>query len=632
MSTSTGQIFQDVGIEPHHVQGQPFGLDAQGREIRQVNGKLIVGAIAYMWEFIEQQVRQKAPAGLDEIQHQQRVQQAQDEALEQLVALLNASVPEERYHVSRDYLLNEGNNYSYEFEYTLCHYARAISGDENFFVNRSKTSIPESIAWIGRPFSLQQLYQLVPRLTAKFVDTDIRVIHTTPNSATIQWHGQAQAELVPEPSRPGYMELGCKGYQGAYASIPHKMHPELPPAQVRELSCQLQGDECCTWEFTWQNPVPRTRSWLWLGLVGTALLTAYAFSNLPGAAVAPWLALLPLLLSWTRPRLQKLDYEKSLKTQQALEQRSTAETQYDQLQQAFGDLQIVHVQLQDKIEALTDLHGQVRGATKTLNAAAAQIIAVTTQQAERVSEQSAAISETHAAMNEVHSLSQQAAGQAQEVVDSSLYGVQSAQSGQEAVEATIASMQQIKRQVEGIANHIQDLATRIQEASQIIALMSEFAAQSNLLALNAAVEAARAGAHGRGFAVVAGEVRHLAEQSQEATVQVRELLNEIQQAIQSTVTWTEQGGQLVGQGVQLATQSGASIEQLIQIIQKSAQTAQRMMSEGRQQAAAIEQIVLAIELLDQSTVRSLDETYQAEQSANNLSALAQQLEQIVQAR
>ena len=61
------------------------------------------------------------------------------------------------------------------------------------------------------------------------------------------------------------------------------------------------------------------------------------------------------------------------------------------------------------------------------------------------------------------------------------------------------------------------------------------------VSVNAGIEAAKAGEAGRGFAVVAGEVKSLAEQSRQATAQIREILGEIQGATQAAVMAARRG-------------------------------------------------------------------------------------------
>ena len=82
-------------------------------------------------------------------------------------------------------------------------------------------------------------------------------------------------------------------------------------------------------------------------------------------------------------------------------------------------------------------------------------------------------------------------------------------------------MQRIRQQVESIADSMMRLSEQTQAIGQIIATVDDIAVQSNLLAVNASIEAARAGEHGKGFMAVALEVRNLAEQSRQATNQVR---------------------------------------------------------------------------------------------------------------
>ena len=74
------------------------------------------------------------------------------------------------------------------------------------------------------------------------------------------------------------------------------------------------------------------------------------------------------------------------------------------------------------------------------------------------------------------------------------------------------------------------LAEAADKVSAVLDFIEDIAARTNLLALNATIEAARAGAAGRGFAVVAGEVKNLAEQTQKATRDIAETLQEIRGA------------------------------------------------------------------------------------------------------
>ena len=86
-----------------------------------------------------------------------------------------------------------------------------------------------------------------------------------------------------------------------------------------------------------------------------------------------------------------------------------------------------------------------------------------------------------------------------------------------------------------VANKLKSLNTYIDEMNSIIELISGITSQISLLALNASIEAARAGESGKGFAVVATEISKMATQTDEATLQITELINNTSSAIREVV-------------------------------------------------------------------------------------------------
>jgi len=293
--------------------------------------------------------------------------------------------------------------------------------------------------------------------------------------------------------------------------------------------------------------------------------------------------------------------------------------------QADDPLVMLGQQLDETAASLRAMIGRIRDAAQQLNAGTAEILAATSQHMAGANEQSAAISQTTTTVDEVRVIAEQVVARAQDVARTSQRTVEISLAGRETVQAAIAGMEQIKQRVEAIAGNILALSAHTQQIGDIITTVSDLAAQSNMLALNAAVEAARAGEQGKGFAVVAQEVRSLAEQSRQATAQVRTILQEIQAATNTTVMTTEEGTKGVEEGVGLATQAGAVIEQLAEVIDESTQAAAQMVAGGRQQAAGIEQIALAMQNINQATAQGLVSTRQAEQAAQDLNHLARRL-------
>jgi len=286
--------------------------------------------------------------------------------------------------------------------------------------------------------------------------------------------------------------------------------------------------------------------------------------------------------------------------------------------------------LNSMVEALHRLSQQIRQAVEEITALAADILAATGQQTLGAEKQASAIAQTSATIDQVRVIAQETSQRAQSVADAARQTAAISSAGQQAVEQAIDGTRQVKQRVEAISSNIHALAEQTRLISQIIATVSEIAYQSDMLALNAAIEAARAGEAGRGFAVVAEEIRRLAEQSQAATDQVRQVLSDIRRRVQATATVTEEELAQADQAVELAGRAGDAIGELTRSIAASSQAAVQIAAAAGQQLTGMEQIVQAMEEISQVARNAEAGAQQMEQAAEELNRLAQRLRQVIE--
>lgn len=281
------------------------------------------------------------------------------------------------------------------------------------------------------------------------------------------------------------------------------------------------------------------------------------------------------------------------------------------------------------VSNLRQVMQEFQEAMNVLAAAASEILATTAQVASSTAETATAVSQTSTTVEEVKQTALVSTQKSRSVSDSAQKVAQVAQHGRQSVEAATAGMEHIQQQMAATVESIVRLSEQSQAIGEIVATVDDLAEQSNLLSVNAAIEAAKAGEQGKGFAVVAQEVRSLAEQSKQATAQVRVILHDVQRAISAVVMATEQGSRTVEAGVQQTAATGETIRLLADSIAEAAQAAVQIVASSQQQSIGMDQVALAMENIKRASTQNVAGIKQAEMAVQNLHELGQKLKQLV---
>ncbi len=286
--------------------------------------------------------------------------------------------------------------------------------------------------------------------------------------------------------------------------------------------------------------------------------------------------------------------------------------------------------LNDMASNLRSMTGEISHAATMLASSSVEILAGTSQMAASSTETATAVSQTTATVEEVRQTSSITNSKARHVAESSRHAVDVSTSGRQFMEDTINGMNRIAMQMEMIAESIIKLSEQSRAIAEIISAVNDLAEQTNLLAVNASIEAARAGEQGKGFVVVAQEIKNLADQSKQATMQVRTILSDIQGAISAAVTATEQGSHIVETGISQSKLAEQTIQTLAASIDDAAQAAIQIAASSQEQSIGMDQVAFAMESIKNASAQNVATNRELEISSHALQQMGQKLKDLVE--
>ena len=175
------------------------------------------------------------------------------------------------------------------------------------------------------------------------------------------------------------------------------------------------------------------------------------------------------------------------------------------------------------------------------------------------------------------------------------------------------------RSTEGVVNTMRDIVSTVDDAATRVSRLTEASAaigasvkqieqiarQTNILALNATIEAARAGEFGKGFAVVATEVKNLANQTAQATSDIRVRIDSLREETNAILAGMDRGGRTVRDGEQVVLKSVEKMQTVSHEIRDVTTLMQEIADHLGQQRLAAQEIANNLEA---AAARSVDDT------------------------
>ncbi len=233
----------------------------------------------------------------------------------------------------------------------------------------------------------------------------------------------------------------------------------------------------------------------------------------------------------------------------------------DEIGQMAGNIDKMAVHLRQMITKISTSSATLHGASNELGSASEDISSSTHELSDHSVTVAAAAEEMSANMNNVAAATEEASTNISIVATSTEELTKTIQEIANNTERTQNITAQAVTRSQSTSERVNELGVAASRIGKVTEAITEISEQTNLLALNATIEAARAGEAGKGFAVVANEIKNLASQTADATMEIKKQIEGIQEQTGSTVTEIQHISKVINEINEIVVMVAAAVDE-----------------------------------------------------------------------
>lgn len=195
---------------------------------------------------------------------------------------------------------------------------------------------------------------------------------------------------------------------------------------------------------------------------------------------------------------------------------------------------------------------------------------------------------------------------------------------------TIGIISSLETDMQGASKVIKALEENSQNIGAVLDVIQNIAEQTNLLALNAAIEAARAGEAGRGFAVVADEVRTLATRTADSTLEIENIIEQIQRSAKEAASSMDNAKQQAEKSFVHVEKSAEGIANITQAVQNIDSMNTQIASAAEEQNCVSHEISQSINVISEGITKTVESAENTAETTASFSQLAKDMKLVIQ--